>query len=98
MTCMIDFQVGQRVELSPVAELWMRGARFGDVLSVGRAYVTVKLDRLGKAVKIRPEYLTVIDGPYILRNNDTHREVARYSTRDAAWEHTNRFPQDYIAR
>jgi hypothetical protein len=51
----IDYQgrtlhSGQRVELSPGCDLWMRGARFGVVRAVwvanGQPVVTVKLDKV----------------------------------------------------
>ncbi len=37
--------VGQRVELHPATDWWMRGARFGEVVIVGRTWTTVKLDK-----------------------------------------------------
>lgn len=39
-----DFRVGQRVELEPHLDLWMRGARFGTVAIVRKTSVTIKLD------------------------------------------------------
>lgn len=45
------FQPGDRVELHPGCDLWMRGARYGTVkrlLSVGR--VRVQLDKVGTPV------------------------------------------------
>ena len=40
-----DFTVGQRVELHPRCDLWMRGARYGEVTKVDGRFVTVRLDK-----------------------------------------------------
>lgn len=56
-----DFKVGQRVELSPSMDLWMMGARFGEVVKIGRKYVHVKLDKgTDWVVQVWPRHLTVI--------------------------------------
>ena len=39
-----DFIIGDRVELHPACDLWMRGARFGNVVKIGRKKVTVFVD------------------------------------------------------
>lgn len=49
-----DFSVGQRVEMHPATDLWMRGARFGEVTKVGHRYVHVRLDVLS-VVRVSPE-------------------------------------------
>lgn len=41
---MKDFKLGTRVELHPATDLWMRGARFGEVIAIGRKFLHVKLD------------------------------------------------------
>jgi hypothetical protein len=47
-----DFRVGQRVEISPHFDLWMRGARCGAVVKIGRERVHVRLDLLpGRALR-----------------------------------------------
>jgi hypothetical protein len=38
------FKIGDRVELSPATDWWMRGARYGTVAIIGRKWVTVQLD------------------------------------------------------
>lgn len=41
------FKPGDRVELHPGCDLWMRGAKFGDVLAVFRSgNVSVKVDNV----------------------------------------------------
>jgi hypothetical protein len=49
-----DLYEGDRVELHPATDLWMRGARYGEILSIGRTRVTVKLDRLPTPVRLYP--------------------------------------------
>ena len=46
------YRVGQRVELHPATDWWMRGARFGEVVKVGRSLYHVRLDRTGRVVKV----------------------------------------------
>lgn len=48
-TCTQDLTVGDRIELHPATDLWMRGARYGTVVKVGRKWVHVKLDALCSA-------------------------------------------------
>jgi hypothetical protein len=47
-----NFRPGDRIELHPATDLWMRGCRYATVRSVGRAYLTVHVDRLGRAVRL----------------------------------------------
>ena len=49
-----DFEANQRVELHPATDLWMRGARYGQVQAVGRKLVSVKLDATNQTVKLAP--------------------------------------------
>lgn len=39
---------GDRVELHPATDDWMRGDRFGEVIRAALDYATVRLDRSGK--------------------------------------------------
>jgi hypothetical protein len=50
-----DFHAGDRVELHPACDMWMRGARFGTVAKVGRKLLTVDIDMLGRKVRVSPE-------------------------------------------
>jgi len=43
-----DYRVGQRVQLHPATDLWMRGDRYGTVTAIGRKYVHIRPDRCGK--------------------------------------------------
>jgi hypothetical protein len=49
-----DFVIGDRVELHPCTDLWMRGARYGCVVAIGRTLITVQLDRLARPVRVAP--------------------------------------------
>lgn len=45
----VAYQVGDRVELHPATDLWMRGARFGEVVGTSQTpddRVKVELDKL----------------------------------------------------
>jgi hypothetical protein len=47
------FTAGTRVELHPATDLWMRGARYGAVVTSGRTRVTVRLDATDRTVILR---------------------------------------------
>lgn len=49
------FKVGDRVQLHPATDRWMRGDRFGVVSKVGRRYVHIRLDRSGDDRPFAPE-------------------------------------------
>jgi hypothetical protein len=48
------FTIGQRVELSPGLDAWMRGDRFGTVEKLGKLFIYVRMDRSGKLRKLHP--------------------------------------------
>jgi hypothetical protein len=52
-----DFAVGQRVALHPATDLWMMGARFGEVTAIGRKAVSVRLDATGHVIRAEPALL-----------------------------------------
>jgi len=55
-----DFQPGQRVQLHPASDLWMRGARYGTVVRAGRQWVLVNLDMTGLIHAIEPKDIAEI--------------------------------------
>lgn len=56
-----DFTIGQRVELHPATDDWMRGDRYGAVVRISRAgTVYVRLDKSGRTRRCRAIDLTVI--------------------------------------
>ena len=54
-----EFRVGQRVQIHPGMDLWMRGARYGTVKKLGRERVHVKIDATGHTVTIPPSRLQI---------------------------------------
>ena len=73
---MIDPRIGQRVELHPATDRWMRGDRFGVVIGIGRRreYINtatkaveqerplrIKLDRSGAVLRFHPTNVVFID-------------------------------------
>ncbi len=53
----IEYAKGERVEISPSCDLWMQGARYGEVTRVTTENVYVKLDRTGKRHVFTPEQI-----------------------------------------
>ncbi len=54
------FKVGDRVQLHPATDLWMRGARYGTIEKLGRLYVHVRLDATGRIARVRSFNLEVL--------------------------------------
>jgi hypothetical protein len=82
---------GDRVELHPATDDWMRGDRYGEVVGFGRAReykdtftgkinrvvpVLVKLDKSGKKKRFHPENVTLI-------NSRSRKKTARKNPRSA---------------
>ena len=53
-------RTGDRVELHPATEWWMRGARYGDVVKLGNDTICVRLDRTGRVHRFLAEELTLV--------------------------------------
>lgn len=51
------YAVGDRVELAPSTNAWMRGERFGVVAAIGHRYLRVTLDRSGRTLPFTPEHI-----------------------------------------
>ena len=49
-----EFIEGERVELHPGTDWYMRGARFGVVHKVGREWVHIRLDSTAAVIMLRP--------------------------------------------
>jgi len=49
-----DFKRGDRIQMHPGTDLWMRGARYGWVLGVGKKNLSVKLDYLKREIAVSP--------------------------------------------
>ncbi len=54
-----QFSPGQRVQMHPATDLWMRGARYGTVIRVGRRKLLVKLDMIPTPRRVIPDNLLV---------------------------------------
>ena len=54
------FTAGTRVELHPACDLWMRGARFGTVISVGRTLLRIQLDNVKRPIKLHTRHIGAI--------------------------------------
>ena len=50
-----QYDVGDRVELSPATDAWMAGDRYGEVIRIGLFYLHIKMDTSGKIRKVVPE-------------------------------------------
>jgi len=56
-----SFKIGQRVQLHPATDTWMRGDRYGEVVKIGRLYIHVKLDKSDHVLRFRPDNLLPLD-------------------------------------
>jgi hypothetical protein len=50
-----EFVVGNRVELHPACDRWMRGDRYGVIVHVGRKLVHVKMDKSEHLARLHPK-------------------------------------------
>lgn len=55
-----SFKVGDRVELHPATDDWMRGDRYGEVVKLGVHTIKVTLDKSGKTRRIFPEDIATV--------------------------------------
>ena len=58
-------RIGERVELHPGTDAWMRGDRYGEIVAViehhGRvASIRVKLDKSGRVLRLDPSRVEAI--------------------------------------
>lgn len=49
-----------RVEIHPATDAWMMGDRFGEIVAVGRKYLSVRMDRSGRVLKFAPSRIYTI--------------------------------------
>jgi ribosomal protein L21E len=52
-----QFQVGDRIEISPALDRWMAGDRFGTVTKLGLRYLRVDMDASGQNIAVMPEHV-----------------------------------------
>lgn len=58
---MVQFNLGDRVEIAPHIDRWMKGDVYGNVVKVGRKYIHVKMDRSGGIAMMAPENLKKVE-------------------------------------
>ena len=51
------YSVGERVQLHPATDDWMRGDKFGEITKMGTHFVLVKLDKSGRIKRYGPKDL-----------------------------------------
>jgi hypothetical protein len=56
-----DYAKGARVQAHPATDTWMRGDRYGTVVSVGKRLIHVRMDRSNRVVKFTPDNLLPSD-------------------------------------
>lgn len=74
-------QPGQRIQLHPGTDAWMRGDKFGEIVAVKSSrgsvkYYRVKMDRSGRTIKIAPRYVHEVvefENPRTLKRNPSAR-------------------------
>ena len=57
-----EFTRGQRVQLHPGTDAWMRGDRYGEIVKINKKSVRVKLDKSGRVRNASPANLEIIEG------------------------------------
>jgi hypothetical protein len=53
-----EFVVGNRVQLAPHTDRWMRGDRFGTIVKVTHKLVHVKMDKSEHLAKLHPSRIS----------------------------------------
>lgn len=71
------FRFGERVEIHPRFDQWMRGDRYGEVVKHSPRFgVYVKMDKSGKTLRFAPDDLTALGvNPYGARAKYRHRRL-----------------------
>lgn len=50
-----QYAVGDRIELAPATDRWMRGDQFGEIVKIGHRYLHVKMQTSGHTIPVVPE-------------------------------------------
>ena len=56
-----QYYIGKRVELHPATDEWMQGDRYGTIVRVAKASVSIKMDKSGRTLKATENDYTEID-------------------------------------
>jgi hypothetical protein len=49
-----DFSIGDRIQLHPATDAWMRGDRFGQIHKVTQKFYYVSMDVSGRVLRVPP--------------------------------------------
>jgi hypothetical protein len=49
-----DFSVGDRIQLHPATDAWMRGDRFGQIRKITQKFYHVAMDGSGRVLRVPP--------------------------------------------
>lgn len=49
-----EYAIGQRVELHPATDAWMRGDRYGQIVRCGTKFYHVAMDRNQRILRVPP--------------------------------------------
>lgn len=50
-----DYKVGDRVELHPATDTWMRGDRYGEIVRIGTKNIYVRMDKSNRILGFTPD-------------------------------------------
>lgn len=56
----VEAFVGQRVEIHPGTDTWMRGDRYGEIVKLGTSWVHVRFDRSGRTLQVAAPILRAL--------------------------------------
>ncbi len=50
-----SFRIGDRVQMHPATDWWMRGVKFGEVVNLGETCLVIKLDLRPRRITVHPD-------------------------------------------
>ncbi len=62
MLTLNDFTKGDRIEMHPATDMWMRGARYGTIIGITRKSLRVELDHMAGIYRVSPDNIGSIIG------------------------------------
>ncbi len=55
-----EFRIGDRIEMHPATDAWMRGDRYGVVREIGSKWLRVRMDRSDRMIRAAPSNVSTI--------------------------------------
>jgi hypothetical protein len=52
-----DYGVGDRVQLHPATDAWLRGDRYGQIRKVTQKFYHIAMDTSGRVLRVRPSQI-----------------------------------------